>query len=102
MPTRQTTSSGRRLRWKRSSWATTGQGAQHAMMRSVFGKTFYDQRWSMGGFAVGLAILNFFILYMYPAVADATEEMMSGMSESVAESLLGSMQLIGTPEAYLN
>lgn len=72
------------------------------MMRSIFGKTFYDQRWSMGGFAVGLAILNFFILYMYPAVAEATEEMMSGLSESVAESLLGSMQLIGTPEAYLN
>lgn len=72
------------------------------MMRSVFTKTFYDQRWSMGGFAVGLAILNFFILYMYPSVADAATEMMSGLGESVAESLVGSMQLIGTPEAYLS
>jgi ABC-2 type transport system permease protein len=72
------------------------------MMRSVFGKTFYDQRWSMGGFAVGLGVLNFFILYMYPSVADAASEMMSGLGESVAESLVGSMALIGTPEAYLS
>lgn len=72
------------------------------MMRSVFTKTFYDQRWSMGGFAVGLFILNFFILYLYPSVADAAEEVMSGLGESVAETLVGSMQLIGTPEAYLS
>ena len=72
------------------------------MMRSVFSKTFYDQRWSMGGFAVGLAILNFFILYMYPSVADMTNEMMSGMGQEMAESLVGSMALVGTPEAYLS
>lgn len=72
------------------------------MMRSVFTKTFYDQRWSMGGFAVGLAVLNFFILYMYPSVAEAAAEMMGGLGESVAESLIGSVQLLGTPEAYLS
>jgi ABC-2 type transport system permease protein len=72
------------------------------MMRSVFSKTFYDQRWSMGGFAIGLGILNFLILYMYPSVADAASEMMSGLGESVAESLVGSMALIGSPEAYLS
>jgi ABC-2 type transport system permease protein len=72
------------------------------MMRSVFTKTFYDQRWSLGGFVVGLAILNFFILYMYPAVADATAEMMEGLGETVAQSLVGGMHLLGTPEAYLS
>lgn len=72
------------------------------MMHSVFSKTFYDQRWSMGGFVVGLAVLNFFILFLYPAVAEAAAEMMGGLGESVAESLVGSMQLIGTPEAYLS
>lgn len=71
-------------------------------MRSVFSKTFYDQRWSLGGFVVGLFILNFFILYMYPSVADAAEEMMSGLGESIAESLVGSVDLLGTPEAYLS
>lgn len=72
------------------------------MMHSVFGKTFYDQRWSMGGFAVGLALLTFFILYLYPRVADAAEEMMTSMGDSIAESLVGNLQILGTPEAYLS
>lgn len=72
------------------------------MMRSVLGKTFYDQRWSMGGFTVGLAILTFFILYLYPSVAEATREMTEGLGESLAESLAGNAMLAGTPEAYLS
>lgn len=72
------------------------------MMRSVFTKTFYDQRWSVGGFAIGLGLLTFFILWAYPTVAEAQREMMEGMGESVAESLVGSIQLIGTPEAFLS
>ncbi len=72
------------------------------MMSSVFGKTLYDQRWSMGGFAIGLGLLTFFILYLYPSVADTQREMMEGMGESVAESLIGSMAMVGSPEAYLS
>lgn len=72
------------------------------MMSSVFSKTFYDQRWSMGGFAIGLGILTFFILYLYPSVADAQAEIMEGMGESMAESLIGSMAMVGSAEAFLS
>lgn len=72
------------------------------MMRSVFGKTFYDQRWSVAGFAVGVGLLTFFILWVYPTVADAQQQMMEGLGASLAESLVGSLQLVGTPEAYLS
>lgn len=68
------------------------------MMSSVFGKTFYDQRWSMGGFAIGLGILTFFILYLYPSVADAQEEIMEGLGES----MLGSLAMVGSAEAFLS
>lgn len=72
------------------------------MMSNVFSKTFYDQRWSMGGFALGLGILTFFILYLYPSVAEAQAEILEGMGESMAESLVGSMVMVGSAEAYLS
>lgn len=72
------------------------------MMRSVYLKTLYDLRWSILAFAVGLGVLAFFILYIYPSFADAQGGLFSGLEDETANALLGSMNLAGTPEGYLN
>jgi ABC-2 type transport system permease protein len=72
------------------------------MMRNVFTKTLYDMRWTIVAFCAGLAVLAFVILVLYPSVAEAQREMFEGLTGDTATALLGSMNLAGTPEGYLN
>jgi ABC-2 type transport system permease protein len=72
------------------------------MMRSVFTKTLYDLRWTVLAFAIGLALLAFFVVYIYPSVATAQGGLFSGLTQETAKALLGNMALAGTPEGYLN
>ncbi len=71
------------------------------MMQSVFTKTFYDLRWNLLAFCIGLATLAFFVLYIYPSVADAQEGMFEGLAGDAAQAILGSANP-GTPEGFLN
>lgn len=72
------------------------------MMGSVFLKTLYDLRWTIIVFCIGLGALAFFVLYLYPFVSVAQDEMMEGMSEELARAMLGGLHLVGTPEGHLN
>jgi ABC-2 type transport system permease protein len=72
------------------------------MMRNVFSKTLYDLRWTVLAFSVGLALLAFFVLYIYPSVSNAQGGLLSGLNPETAKALLGNMALAGTPEGYLN
>lgn len=71
-------------------------------MSSVFTKTLYDLRWTILAFCVGLGGLGFVILYLYPLVSIAQEDMMEGMSEAMAQAMLGGIDLVGRPEGHLN
>jgi ABC-2 type transport system permease protein len=71
------------------------------MMRSIYTKTLYDLRWSILAFAVGLALLAFFVLYVYPSFADAQGGLFSGLEDQTSQALLGTIAA-NTPEAYLN
>jgi ABC-2 type transport system permease protein len=59
-------------------------------------------RWAILAFCVGLGALAFFVLLIYPMVATAQDEMLGGLSQELAQAMLGGMHLIGTPEGYLN
>lgn len=71
------------------------------MMQSVFGKTLYDLRWNILAFCVGLGMLAFFVLFIYPSVADAQQGMFEGLAGDAAQAILGSANP-GTPEGFLN
>jgi ABC-2 type transport system permease protein len=71
------------------------------MMHTVFSKTLYDLRWNILAFCVGLGMLAFFTLYIYPSVADAQEGMFDGLAGEAATAILGSANP-GTPEGFLN
>ena len=71
------------------------------MMHSVFSKTFYDLRWNILAFCIGLATLAFFVLFIYPSVANAQEGMFEGLAGEAAQAILGSANP-GTPEGFLN
>jgi ABC-2 type transport system permease protein len=72
------------------------------MMRNVFTKTLYDLRWTILAFSVGLGLLSFVVLYLYPKVEVAQEEMFSGLAGETARAVLGDLDLAGTVEGYLN
>lgn len=71
-------------------------------MGSVFSKTLYDLRGTIITFCAGLGGLGFAILFLYPYVAIAQDDMMEGMSEDLARAMLGGIELVGTPEGHLN
>jgi len=71
------------------------------MMHSVFMKTLYDLRWNVLAFCIGLGMLAFFVLFIYPSVADAQEGMFDGLAGEAAQAILGSANP-GTPEGFLN
>jgi ABC-2 type transport system permease protein len=71
------------------------------MMHSVFSKTLYDLRWNILAFCIGLGMLAFFTLFIYPSVADAQEGMFDGLAGEAANAILGSANP-GTPEGFLN
>lgn len=71
------------------------------MMQSVFSKTFYDLRWNILAFSLGLGTLAFFVLFIYPSVANAQEGMFEGLAGEAAQAILGSANP-GTPEGFLN
>lgn len=71
------------------------------MMHSVFAKTFYDLRWNILAFSIGLATLAFFVLFIYPSVANAQEGLFDGLAGEAANAILGSANP-GTPEGFLN
>jgi ABC-2 type transport system permease protein len=66
--------------------------------RSVFSKTLYDLRWTLLAFCVGLGLLSFFILYIYPSVADTQNALLQGMSPEVAKSI----GLVASPKGFLS
>ena len=72
------------------------------MMRNVFTKTLYDLRWTLLAFIIGLLGLAFFLVYIYPSVADAQGGMMAGLDPEAAKAILGDVALAGTPEGYIN
>lgn len=72
------------------------------MMQNVFTKTLYDLRWTLLAFVVGLLGLAFFLVYIYPSVADAQGGMMAGLDPEAAQAILGDVALAGTPEGYIN
>jgi ABC-2 type transport system permease protein len=71
-------------------------------MRNVFLKTLYDLRWTILAFCIGLGALAFMVMYLYPLVSVAQDEMMEGMSEELARAMLGGLHLVGTVEGHLN
>lgn len=71
-------------------------------MSSVFSKTLYELRWTLVAFCIGLGTLAFFVLFLYPLVSVAQDEMMQGVSEELAQAMLGGLHLVGTPEGHLN
>jgi len=72
------------------------------MCRSIFGKTLYDMRWTLGAFAVLLFGLSFLVLYIYPSVASAQDEMLQGISDETAKALIGSLAQANTVEGFLS
>lgn len=72
------------------------------MMRSVFTKTLYDLRWTMLAFCIGLALLAFFVVFIYPSVSDASGGLFSGLDDQMADALLGNLALANSPAGYLN
>jgi len=72
------------------------------MMQNVFTKTLYDLRWTVLAFVVGLLGLAFFIVYIYPSVANAQGNMLGGLDPEAAKALVGNVALAGTPEGYIN
>lgn len=72
------------------------------MMRSVFTKTLYDLRWTMLAFCIGLALLAFFVVFIYPSVSDASGGLFSGLDDQMAQALLGNLSLAGSAAGYLN
>ena len=86
----------------REQSARRAQHARPLLMRNVFTKTLYDLRWTALSFAIGLAGLAFLVLYLYPSVATAQEEMFSGLAGETAKAVLGNVDLAGTVQGYLN
>lgn len=72
------------------------------MMQNVFTKTLYDLRWTVLAFVAGLLGLAFFVVYIYPSVANAQGGMLGGLDPEAAKALLGNVALAGTPEGYIN
>jgi ABC-2 type transport system permease protein len=72
------------------------------MMRSIFTKTLYDMRWTLGAFAVLLFGLSFLVLFIYPSVQSAQQEMLDGISDETAKALVGSVALANTIEGFLS
>ena len=72
------------------------------MMRSIFSKTLYDMRWTLGAFAVLLFGLSFVVLYIYPSVQTAQDEMLQGISDETAKALVGSLAQANTVEGFLS
>lgn len=68
------------------------------MMRNVFTKTLYDLRWTLLAFCVGLSVLAFFILYIYPSVAKEQSAILQGLSAQMAQSL----GLAASPNGFLS
>jgi ABC-2 type transport system permease protein len=71
------------------------------MMRNVYTKTLYELRWSIVAFCIGLSVLAFFILYVFPSVSSVPGGLFSGLEDETSKALIGNIAA-DSPEAYLN
>jgi ABC-2 type transport system permease protein len=65
-------------------------------------KTLYDLRWTLGAFALLLFGLSFLVLYIYPSVQTAQNEMLEGVSDATTKALVGSLVQANTIEGFLS
>ena len=73
------------------------------MLHNLFWKTLRDQRWSLLGWAVGLAGLSAYLLYVYPFInrAAGMMKMLDGLPP-VIKNLIGKNDFMSTPEGFFN
>lgn len=71
------------------------------MMRSLFGKILYDKRWFVMGWSIGLAVMIYFVVLVFPSFRDTSFDELAKNLPSQLQGLVGDTSTFNTLSGYI-